>query len=169
MFSCFLDSFNKESTDNHTQLWNYMLDHIPNMTTKWHTLKSPNNPTINFFYQISISKITEYIILGLTFLNLIVLALDFEGAPKIYDDIGSIINNTTTSIFILEALVKIIGLGHIGYFDNGWNRFDFFVVVSAIIDICFTLGNANSTDKTTVKFLKTFQILRILRMIRVTR
>jgi len=170
-----LDSLRKEGTntttsdDKHCQMWMDLMVQIPKTTTKWELLKTPTNKFIKFFYDIAINKITEYVILALTFLNLVALAIDFEGAPLIYDDVASVLNNTTTGIFILEAIVKLIGLGHVGYFASGWNRFDFFIVVSAIVDIFFVIGNSTSTDQSNVKFLKTFQILRILRMIRVTR
>ena len=131
--------------------------------------KSPDNKIIKVFYEISVSKISEYIILLLVFINLIILAIDFEGAPPLYEVVAGIINNTTTGIFIGEALVKLIGLGHVGYFESHWNRFDFFIVISAIVDIFFVIGIRGNTDGNSVKFLKTFQILRILRMIRVTR
>jgi hypothetical protein len=38
-------------------------------------------------------------------------------------------------------ILKMIGFG-LSYFKNGWNRFDFFVVMAAIIDIF--LNNLNN-------------------------
>ena len=170
MLNCFQASFAKENdVGKESQLWLYTMDQIAVATTKWEIFKAPKDKIFRFFYDVSINKITEYVILSLTFLNLVILALDVEGATSTYDYVGNVINNTTTSFFILEAIIKLIGLGHVGYFESAWNRFDFFIVVSAIIDILFVIANIGNTDQSLVKFLKTFQILRILRMIRVTR
>ncbi len=158
------------SSDKHCQMWVDLMVQIPKATTKWSSLKSPNSKVIKFFYEVSIHKWTEIVILALTFVNLLVLAIDFEGAPRIYEEkIAAAINNTTTIIFIIEAIVKLIGLSPKGYFESLWNRFDFFIVCASLIDVCFIISNSINTDSNSVKFLKTFQILRILRMIRVTR
>jgi hypothetical protein len=39
-----------------------------------------------------------------------------------------------TSIFITEASLKLVAYGK-KYFNNSWNKFDFFVVTSSILDI----------------------------------
>ena len=39
-----------------------------------------------------------------------------------------------TIIFIIEAVLKLIAYGK-SYFENSWNKFDFFVVSSSILDI----------------------------------
>ena len=45
-----------------------------------------------------------------------------------------ITNYIFTAIFIVEAILKIIALGW-SYFGTSWNKFDFFVVISSILDI----------------------------------
>jgi hypothetical protein len=39
------------------------------------------------------------------------------------------INYIFTTIFILEALIKIIGQGLKSYFEDGWNLFDFVIAI----------------------------------------
>lgn len=39
-----------------------------------------------------------------------------------------------TAIFIIEASLKLVAFGKT-YFKNPWNKFDFFVVVSSILDL----------------------------------
>ena len=39
-----------------------------------------------------------------------------------------------SSIFILEAVLKLIGFGKF-YFMNGWNVFDLVIVVASIVDM----------------------------------
>jgi len=67
-----------------------------------------------------------------------------------------------TAFFILEAMVKIMGLGVEEFFSSGWNRFDMFVILISIGSIY--IENYNTLD---LNFNPT--LLRILRVFRVTR
>ena len=69
-----------------------------------------------------------------------------------------------TIIFIIEATFKLIAYGG-SYFENAWNKFDFFVVVSSLMD--FVLGALDSSALDSVKALP--QLARVLRVLRVTR
>ena len=51
------------------------------------------------------------------------------------------------------------------YFSNGWNRFDFFVVIAAIFDII--LKNLNSTSLSFISFAPA--LAKVMRILRVTR
>jgi hypothetical protein len=57
------------------------------------------------------------------------MAMAYDQAPATYDSTLETINLVFTCVFILEATVKLIGLGVKGYFVSNWNRFDFFVVI----------------------------------------
>jgi hypothetical protein len=46
-------------------------------------------------------------------------------------------NLVFTAIFIVEACVKLFAFRW-SYFGTSWNKFDFFVVISSIVDIFFT-------------------------------
>ena len=50
------------------------------------------------------------------------------------------------------------------YFHSSWNRFDFFVVITSIVDLA--VANIEGFD---ASFLKSFQIIRVLRVMRITR
>lgn len=51
------------------------------------------------------------------------------------------VNYVFTSVFALEAFIKLIAFGK-SYFKSGWNRFDFFVVISSFIDIIMNMLDA---------------------------
>ena len=57
-------------------------------------------------------------------------------------------NYIFTIIFILEAALKIFVFGW-AYFKTSWNKFDFFVVISSILDIILSVyqSQAIATDK----------------------
>ena len=64
-----------------------------------------------------------------------------------------------SSIFILEAILKMLGLGKT-YFPNPWNIFDLTIVVVSIIDILVTnIGGADGVGGLTV--LRTFRLVKI--------
>ena len=54
--------------------------------------------------------------------------------PESYGDALDIINIVFTTIFTLEAIVKIIGLRW-HYFRRAWNVFDFIIVLLSITGI----------------------------------
>ena len=69
-----------------------------------------------------------------------------------------------TVVFIIEAVLKLIAFGG-SYFENSWNKFDFFVVCSSIMD--FVLSAMDSSSLDAVKVLP--QLARVMRVLRVTR
>lgn len=62
------------------------------------------------------------------------MALVFEGANTTWVRALDIMNYFFTSVFILEAILKLIAYGST-YFRTTWNKFDFIIVVSSICDI----------------------------------
>jgi hypothetical protein len=68
-------------------------------------------------------------------LNIATMAMVFEAAPDAYLNSLKNINLFFTSVFISEAFLKIFAYGPRGYFYSNWNRFDFFVVCTSILDI----------------------------------
>ena len=78
----------------------------------------------------------EHFIIGLILLNGVVLGL--ETAPAIVTEYGpwlERINQIVIAIFVVEAALKIIAVAPQlnRYFGNGWNLFDFSVVVLSLL------------------------------------
>ena len=78
----------------------------------------------------------EYFIIGLILLNAVILGL--ETSPDIVSDYGNWLNlgnQLILGVFILEALLKITAVAPKIklYFGNGWNLFDFSIVVLSLI------------------------------------
>ena len=55
------------------------------------------------------------------------------------------INNVSTLIFVIELVIKVIGLGINTYVSDSMNRFDALVVIISIVE--FTLVNKGSGEK----------------------
>lgn len=64
-------------------------------------------------------------------------------------------------IFIFECLLKLIALGFVvgdnAYLKNSWNRLDFFIVCTSIIDMMLS-----SVNLSILKLLRTLRPLRII-------
>lgn len=78
----------------------------------------------------------EYFIVGLILLNAVILGL--ETSPAIMAEYGTWLhfgNQLILGVFILEAVLKITAVApqFKRYFGNGWNLFDFSVVVLSLI------------------------------------
>jgi hypothetical protein len=77
--------------------------------------------------------------------------------------IGYLFFNT---FFISEAIFKIYVIGFRNYMLNNWNRFDFFIVSTSIIDIVMNLLEGNETIQ---QFIKIIKLLRIARLFKIAK
>lgn len=84
-------------------------------------------------------------------------------------------NFVFTAIFIAEAILKLFAFGW-SYFGTSWNKFDFFVVISSILDISLTFyqdaeGGANQGGQERQQSALSVapQLARVLRVLRVSR
>ena len=67
-------------------------------------------------------------------LNMLQMALDHEGASPEMLMFLRVSNYFFTGIFLVEAIIKLYVYRR-AYFKTAWNKFDFFVVVSSLIDL----------------------------------
>jgi voltage-dependent calcium channel L type alpha-1D len=95
---------------------------------------------------------------------LLIIAIEYEGSSDAYSATLDYFNYIFTAIFIIECGIKLLANGLGRYFYVAWNIFDFIVVASSIIDL--VISNALGSN---VSFIKSLQIIRVLRVMRVTR
>ena len=104
-----------------------------------------------------------YLCLGI---NFVVLAMPYEGSSIKYRDLLVYIQIGFDFILILEAFLKIFALGYSSYLYAFWNKFEFFIMVTAVADLSiesyffvylkyFKIGQ---------QLIKGFRILRVLRL-----
>lgn len=90
--------------------------------------------------------------------------MSYEGAPENWIAFLGLTNYIFTTIFLIECILKLIAFDW-SYFETGWNRFDFFVVVASLLDIGLEL-----LDTDTLTFLSVGpQLARVMRVLRVSR
>ena len=70
-----------------------------------------------------------------------------------------------TGIFLLEALIKILGIGPTHYFHDSWNRFDLSIAILSLFSILLSLFADNSL-KGALTLVRSVKLLRILRLLR---
>lgn len=72
------------------------------------------------------------------------------------------LDTATTIVFVLECLIKIVARGAqpLDYFNDSWNRFDFFVIAGG------QLPNAFALVGVVIGGLESIAILRLLRLLR---
>lgn len=77
-------------------------------------------------------------------------------------DIALIINIIFTSLFTMEALLKIMAFGFVldkhSYLTESWSQLDFFIVIVSWIDVGVTTVN--------LRFVRILRLLRTLRPLR---
>jgi len=77
-----------------------------------------------------------------------------------------IVDHILTISFLLEAISKIWLLGYRTYFRNGWNLFDFSLVIIALPSLVFWITPIEGVQ---LDFLLAFRILRVFKFFRVLR
>ena len=78
--------------------------------------------------------------------NTVVLAMDKYPEDEDLSEITSILNNIFTYCFIVEMVIKLIGLGFREYSRDSFNIFDAVVVILSIVDIVITVSTDNEEE-----------------------
>ena len=169
MFRYFNDAFKREQKiaegDKKAPKYYDFLTQICDAETHYVVWKKPQKGTYAYaLREFADNPYLDNFIMIVIFLNMVFMALSFEGSSSGFNLFLTIVNYVFTGIFILECIIKLLGYGFRPYFHSGWNRFDFFVVIASIVDLA--VANVEGFD---ASFLKSFQIIRVLRVLRITR
>lgn len=115
-------------------------------------------------FAIQASKYFERLTTLVIVLNSIAMACVWYGQPQKSLQVQEIANYVFTGYFVVEMLIKHLGLGIKAYWKDGFNVFDGIVTIIGVIEVIVTLvGSANSTA------LMIFRMLRLLRIFRLAR
>ncbi|MEM1322184.1 MAG: ion transporter [Bacteroidota bacterium] len=69
-------------------------------------------------------------------------------------------------LFIIEAIVKIRALKPKPYFDDGWNIFDFAIVILSLPSLLHFIPGLALLNTSLLKILRLFRLIRLIRFIR---
>merc|ERR1719183_2577115 len=69
-------------------------------------------------------------------------------------------------IYIIEMMLKMLGLGFKQYFKDPWNKFDFVLVMLSIVDVVLSSSSDGETPfpASVIRVLRLFRVVRILRI-----
>ena len=102
-------------------------------------------------------------ILTCIILNTVCLALSWYGRPDSVSSVLEVLNYIFTFIYTFEFLIKLIAFKK-DYFSDGWNNFDFAIVLIAWMGIiALQVFNIDVGPATTI--VRSFRISRILKLI----
>ena len=122
------------------------------------------HPKRLYYWKIVTSSWFENAILGVIVLNIVQMGISFENQPPMYSFFLELSNYAFTFIFFMEMYLKMRAYFW-RYFETTWNKFDFFIVMSSLVDIIFSLSPSDGNEALSVGP----QVARILRVLRVTR
>ncbi|GAX86028.1 hypothetical protein CEUSTIGMA_g13443.t1 [Chlamydomonas eustigma] len=97
--------------------------------------------------------------------NAIVLAIYWYEMPQEWVTGTTNANIAFSCYFVLEMLIKIIGMGPRQYAADSFNIFDFFVTLLGVVDMSLTLAPGVSSPGALSVF-RTFRLLRVMRLAR---
>lgn len=89
------------------------------------------------------------------------MASDHYPMTKEHEEANSALNIVLTSIFALEMIFKLIGLGFRGYISDRFNIFDGVIVIMGITEIIFFNDNSNISGITVLRALRLFRIFKL--------
>merc|ERR1719232_888926 len=110
------------------------------------------------------SQAMFWFIIILVLLNTCVLATEHYNQPEWLEHFQEITNMFFVVLFTLEMILKMYALGFQGYFVSLFNRFDFFVVVSSLLEMILTFHEVmpplGLSVLRCVRLLRTFKVTR---------
>uniref|UniRef100_A0A7S3D7M4 Uncharacterized protein n=2 Tax=Palpitomonas bilix TaxID=652834 RepID=A0A7S3D7M4_9EUKA len=124
-------------------------------------LKTPKSAFRRFIFRIVTRPAFDYTILAMILLNVALLGTSTVFRPNIQAFIVVALGYFFSGVFILEALLKIIALGPKQYFRDGWNTFDFIIVLGSLPGLVPELRDVRAGS-----VLRIFRIARLFRIVR---
>eukprot|EP00818_Percolomonas_sp_WS_P004657 CAMPEP_0117436504 /NCGR_PEP_ID=MMETSP0759-20121206/1040_1 /TAXON_ID=63605 /ORGANISM="Percolomonas cosmopolitus, Strain WS" /LENGTH=1762 /DNA_ID=CAMNT_0005228103 /DNA_START=105 /DNA_END=5393 /DNA_ORIENTATION=- len=130
-------------------------------------MMAPKNFLRKPLYSLVTSTKFEYFISAIIVINIIFMAIEHDHMSPTLSAVLSYANIVFTFIFTVEAVLKLIGLGILQYFTDGWNLFDGFVVLLSIFGIVMNyLDTGIGLNPTILRVFRVFRIFRILRLVK---
>ncbi|XP_034517659.1 sodium channel protein type 10 subunit alpha isoform X1 [Ailuropoda melanoleuca] len=131
----------------------------------------PLNKYQGFVFDIVTRQAFDIVIMVLICLNMITMMVETDEQSEEKTKILNKINQFFVAVFTGECVLKMFALRHY-YFTNGWNVFDFIVVVLSIGSLVFSAiltSLENYFSPTLFRVIRLARIGRILRLIRAAR
>jgi hypothetical protein len=120
-------------------------------------------------HYLSVVQWFDFFIIVIVIINSIIMALDGNMLDPDTLDLISNVNYAFNSIYILEFIVKFIGLGPMIYFSDPSTYLDVLIIGFAILDMATNSDDSGSAVSSKLAFLRVFRIFRVIRLMKVLR
>ncbi|XP_035995292.1 sodium channel, voltage-gated, type I-like, alpha isoform X2 [Fundulus heteroclitus] len=126
----------------------------------------PENKLQGYFFDFVTQQAFDIAIMILIWLNMVTMMVETEEQTKEKEATLKYINIVFIIIFSGECLLKMIALRHY-FFMNGWNIFDFIVVILSIVGSCLAdVIEKYFVSPTLFRVIRLARIGRVLRLIK---
>uniref|UniRef100_A0AC35U739 Sodium channel protein n=1 Tax=Rhabditophanes sp. KR3021 TaxID=114890 RepID=A0AC35U739_9BILA len=128
-------------------------------------------PTRKYANNIVTSKYFDLAIAAVIGINVISMAMEFYMMPAGLRYVLKALNYFFTSVFTLEAAMKLYALGFSTFFQEKWNRLDMFIVLLSIAGIVFEEFEALELpiNPTIIRVLRVLRIARVLKLLKMAK
>lgn len=103
-------------------------------------------------------KIVSNLFITFTFINCIALLITNENALYIVDDVFQ-------AIFMVDILLRFIGLGYENFFKDKWNHVDFWLVTIIFFLTVIPAGKIPHNSDVIVKMFRIFRITTLIKLV----
>lgn len=163
----------QEDSDKNRKIWNSMINSLEDFSIIiWHkNIWIQRFQKLRYaFYILATNDYFDYAILSIVIINSIFMALDGNLIkPEIIQKI-EIANYVFHSIFILEYIVKFIGLTPFVYYSDAFTYLDTLIITFAILDMSSPENDSNMSNVSSkLSFLRVFRIFRVIRLTKILR
>ena len=121
------------------------------------------------FFIVRHKRFDQFIALAIS-ANVLAMTIESYKRHRWQSSFDDVSNMFFALVFGAECIVKIMALRVRRYLADGWNKFDFFLVMISFLGYLLdSLERIISIDENTVRMLRMLRILRILRALRLIR
>ena len=126
----------------------------------------------NFYYLVTSQKF-DLFIMGVILANMSQMGFTWwepaDNWPAVGQQIQAMVdlNYLFFALYVMEMLLKWLGLGFGQYFKDNWNRFDFLIVVISALDIALSVSVESGTIPIPPAIFRMLRLARIVRIMRV--
>jgi voltage-dependent calcium channel T type alpha-1G len=160
-----IDSFQKNHQSN--EISNVSPNRLLAKTNTQHNNEVIHSSFIKRYAQLICKNSHFDQIIGLVImLSITLLSFEHHGMNSTTELILTISNLIFTLIFSIEALIRIIAEGLLGYFKKRWNLLDIGVLLLAIIQIVIDYSSFSLIESNVIKLLRIIRIVRVLKLVK---
>ncbi|KAF0300394.1 Voltage-dependent T-type calcium channel subunit alpha-1I [Amphibalanus amphitrite] len=100
-------------------------------------------------------------------INTLSMGVEYHNQPPWLTTLVETSNIVFSAVFALEMMLKLIADGFYGYIRNGFNVFDGLIVIISAVDLYKSqFSTTGSEGGSSLSVLRTFRLLRILKLVR---